>query len=536
MKRKIRGVILPVMILLLVVTGAASVRASTWDFFGVLPSTQAKAVKKNPKILFVGNSHTYVNSVPTMVKKLCSKNGISAKITTVVHSGYSLYNYAYPDKSDSEQVRLSKKLKTLLKSKEWDYVVLQDYRYGGVKNTAQTKKAVQALQPLIKKSGAQMVFYVTWAPKEGHSDYRNGWAATPEDYLSKKADLFYALADKYKAALAPSGIAFMRANTLLPEVELYRSDKVHASTAGSYLSACVIYATLFNKSPEGTSYYPTIDGMSSSQSIRIGKKLQALAADVTVRGSTQDNAKLQFSRQQVSVKTGSKTALSYKIVSGNKSSRVVSWSSSNQKVASVDQSGNVTAYMAGTATITARLSNNKTGSCTVVVTGSSGGTAADQLTLGSRKLTMYVGKTKVLTTNMDVSSLTFSSGNPKVVSVNAKGKLTAKKAGKARITVTTKDGKKAVCDVTVIIPVKKIAFSNAKSDIKIRKGQTQKLSVSVTPNNASVKTLAWSSSNTGVLQVSQTGKVKAVSKGTAVITVVTTDGTNRKIQIKIKVV
>lgn len=524
------------LILLLVVAGAASVQASTWDFFGALPSTQATAVKKNPKILFVGNSHTYINNVPSMVKNLCSKNGISAKITTVIHGGYSLYNYAYPDKSDSTQVKLSKKLKTLLKSKKWDYVILQDYRYGGLKNTAQTRKAVQALRPLIKKSGAQMVFCVTWAPKEGHSDYRNGWASSPNDYLSKKSDLFYALADKYKAALAPSGIAFMRANTLLPEIELYRSDKIHASVAGSYLSACVIYATLFNKSPEGTAYYPTIDGVSRSQSIQIGKKLQALAADVTVRGSTQDNAKLQFSSSQISVKSGSKRALSYKIVSGKKSTRVVSWSSSNSKVASVDKSGNVTAYMAGTAVITAKLSNNKTGSCTVVVTGGSGGTAAGQLTLGSRKLTMYVGKTKVLTANMDVSSLTFSSSNPKVVSVNAKGKLTAKKAGKARITVTTKDGKKAVCDVTSIIPVKKIAFSNAKSGMKIKQGQTQKLSVSITPNNASVKTLAWSSSNTGVLQVSQTGKIKAVSKGTAVITAVTTDGTNRKIQIKIKVV
>ena len=72
--------------------------------------------------------------------------------------------------------------------------------------------------------------------------------------------------------------------------------------------------------------------------------------------------------------------------------------------------------------------------------------------------------------------------------------------------------------------------------MKIKKGQTQKLSVTITPGNASVKTLKWSSNNTNVLRVSQTGKIKAVSKGTAVITAVTTDGTSRKIQIKIKVV
>ena len=236
------------------------------------------------------------------------------------------------------------------------------------------------------------------------------------------------------------------------------------------------------------------------------------------------------------MKSGSKTTFSYKIVSGNKSSRVVYWKSSDPKVASVSQSGKVTAHKAGKVTITARLSNNKTGSCTVVVKGSSGGTNANQLTLGSSQLLMYVGKTKTLQTSIDAKNLTFTSSNPKAVAVNAKGELTAKKAGKARITVTAKNGKKAFCDVTSIIPVKKIAFSNVKSGMKIKKGQTQKLSVTITPGNASVKTLKWNSNNTNVLQVSQTGKIKAVSKGTAVITAVTTDGTSRKIQIKIKVV
>lgn len=535
MKRKIRKAFLPLLLLLLLVTaGAASAQASSWDFFGALPNTQAKAVKKNPKILFVGNSHTFVNNVPAMVKKLCNKNGISPQITTITHGGYSLYNYAYPDKSDAQQVKLSKKLKTLLKSEKWDYVILQDNRYSGTRKTTQTKKAVQALQPLIKKAGAQMVFYMSWAPKAGHVDYKRGWASSPTDYMSKKADLFYGLAEKYNAALAPSGIAFLRANTLLPDVELYSSDKNHASTAGSYLSACVIYATLFGKSPEGTAYYPSFDGMSHAQSIQTGKKLQALAADVTVRGSTKDNAELTFSTPQVSMKSGSKTQLSYKIVSGKKTTRVVSWKSGNTKVASVDSSGKVTAYMAGTTTITARLSNNATASCVITVTG--GGTADGQLTLDARKMTMYVGKTKLLTANMNAGSLIFSSSNPKVVSVNARGQLTAKSAGRARITVTTKKGQTAVCTVTSIVPVKKLAFSNAKSGMKIKKGQTQKLSVSVSPSNATVKTLQWSSSDTGVLQVSQTGKIKAVSKGTAVITAVTTDGTNRKIQIKIKVV
>ncbi len=536
MKRKIRRVFLPVIIIFLVVFGAASVQASTWDFFGALPNTQAKAVKKKPKILFVGNSHTFVNNVPAMVKKLCQKDGISPEITTVVHGSYCLYYYAYPNKNNATQVKLSRQLKKLLRSQKWDYVVLQDIRYSGTRKTTETIKAVKALQPLIKKSGAQMVFYMTWAPEAGHVDYRRGWASSPTDYLSKKADLFYALADKYHAALAPSGIAFLRANTLLPEIELYSSDKNHASAAGSYLSACVIYATLFDKSPEGLSYYPTIDGVSRSRSIQIGKKLQAIAADVTVRGSRKDNAKLNFSSSQVSMKSGSKTALSYQIISGKKTTRIVSWKSSNPKVASVDSSGNVTAHMAGKTTITAKLSNNVTGSCTVVVTGSSGGTTAKQLTLDSTKLTMYVGKTKTLGTNMNAGSLKFTSSNPKVVSVNAKGQLSAKAAGKARITVKAKNGQTAVCTVTSIIPVKKIVFGNAKSGMSIKNGQTKRLIVTVSPSNASVKTLEWSSSNTGVLRVSQTGKIRAVAKGTAVITAVTTDGTNRKIQIRIKVV
>lgn len=525
--------------MLLVILGASSVQASAWNFFDALPKTQAKAVKKRPKILFVGNSHTFVNNMPEMLKKICNKNGISPQITTVVHGSYSLYQYAYPGKNKPEEVKLGKKLKKLLKSQKWDYVILQDRRYEALVNPVRMKKAVKALQPLIKKSGAQMVFYLTWPPKAGQADYRKGWASSPSDYLSRTADVYYTLAEKYKAALAPSGIAFYRASTILPEIELYNSDRKHASPAGSYLSACVIYATLFGKSPEGTAYYPAISGVSRQQCVQIGKSLQSLAADVTIRGSKKDRGTLRFTAAETVIKSGEKKKLSYQIVSGTSGTRVVSWYSDNKKAVTVDKSGNVTGHLPGTAKITARLSNNSTASCTVRVTkegASTGGTSL--LSLEKSSATVYVGKKMKLNVSSGgaAGGLKFVSSNAKIVSVDDKGVMTAKAAGNVHITVTAADGQTAVCDVRSIVAAKKISFSHAKSGLKLKKGQTKKLQVSFTPSKATVKTLKWSSGNPNVVKVFQSGKIKALKKGTAVITATTTDGTNLKIQIKIKVV
>ena len=120
-------------------------------------------------------------------------------------------------------------------------------------------------------------------------------------------------------------------------------------------------------------------------------------------------------------------------------------------------------------------------------------------------------------------SVTWSSSNTSVATVNSSGKVTAKAVGTTTITVTTVDGgKTATCTVTVKQPVTGVSVSPASATLNV--GGTQQLSATVTPSNADNKNVTWSSSNTSVARVSSSGLVTAVAKGNATITVTTTDG------------
>ena len=133
-----------------------------------------------------------------------------------------------------------------------------------------------------------------------------------------------------------------------------------------------------------------------------------------------------------------------------KGDSVVSWSTGNKKIARVSQKGVVTGKARGNTIITIRLASGYTKKIRVYV--QKGLVKTTALKISNTRLTLKKGRSYTLrTTVAPVTSqekVTFKSSNSKVVSVNAKGKIYAKKKGRARITV--RSGKKSrVCVVTV---------------------------------------------------------------------------------------
>ena len=210
----------------------------------------------------------------------------------------------------------------------------------------------------------------------------------------------------------------------------------------------------------------------------------------------------------------------------------VKWSSSNVAVATVDLMGKVTAKRAGTAIITAISENGKTASCTITVNKKDTNITITEVRLNKSTETLTEGDTTTLTATVlpenttDSKSVSWSSSNSEVATVDANGTVTAKSAGTAVITATSTNGKTAGCTVTVSrkeIPITEISLD--KSSATLTEGETTTLVATVLPENTTYgKSVKWSSSNVAVATVDLMGKVTAKSAGTAVITATSENG------------
>ncbi len=160
--------------------------------------------------------------------------------------------------------------------------------------------------------------------------------------------------------------------------------------------------------------------------------------------------------------------------------------------------------------------------------------------LPAKQLTLKKGKTftlksKVTVTGKVSKKVTYKTSNKKIATVNAKGKITAKKKGTAKIYVISKADKKKKCTITVTVgtPVTKVKLNKTKSTMTVGKKQT--LKATVTPKKASSKAVVWKSSNKKVATVTSKGVVKAKKAGTVKITATAKDGSGKKATCKVTV-
>lgn len=162
------------------------------------------------------------------------------------------------------------------------------------------------------------------------------------------------------------------------------------------------------------------------------------------------------------------------------------------------------------------------------------------VTLSQTSLNMMVGDAHILTATIEPSNaenkaLFWHSNQPSVASVQ-EGVITAHKAGDATITVKTEDGNKtAICEVTVkakVVPIESISLD--RSSVELIEGKSFTLTATITPDNATNKTITWSSSDESVATV-ENGKVISTKEGTATIIAKTEDG-NKTATCEVKVI
>ena len=253
------------------------------------------------------------------------------------------------------------------------------------------------------------------------------------------------------------------------------------------------------------------------------KKVQE--QDIPVESVTVSPETLELEEEQ----TGKLTAT---VTPENATNAAVRWTSYDETVATVDGEGNVTAVGAGRAEIVASA-GDKMASCTVKV--SEKFRPVESVSLSADQAEIEAGTSvNILATvypnNATNKKVTWSSSDESVVTVDSKGKITAIGAGTAIITATAGD-KSATCTVTVTaIRVESITLGFTSHPIVV--GAKYQFVATVMPEDATFKTVTWSSSNPSVASVTDEGLVEAKKTGTTFITAAA-DGKEAKCRVDV---
>jgi hypothetical protein len=186
--------------------------------------------RTSTRVLFVGNSFTFGNNLPTLVAELGRSltPPVRLEVGLVARDGATLESHW----REGEVARR-------LREERWDVLVLQEQSSRSIREPGLMERYVRRFASLARSAGMEVVLYQTWA--------RVDEPATD----APRAESYRRIAAAVGARVAPVGVAWRLARTAHPELLLHAADGLHASAVGSYLAACVLIGVLADRSPIG---------------------------------------------------------------------------------------------------------------------------------------------------------------------------------------------------------------------------------------------------------------------------------------------
>lgn len=227
---------------------------------------------------------------------------------------------------------------------------------------------------------------------------------------------------------------------------------------------------------------------------------------------------------EITVRKGQEFWLNATVLPENADNKLITWSSSDEKLAKVDKDGKVTALEPGVVTIIAtNTDTGLTGFCVVTITQPVTG-----LTLNSNYQELWVGSKYaiipyVLPVDAQNKNVSYKSSDTSVASVDEDGVVTANKGGSCIITVTTEEVS-LIATVTIDVKEYVSTISLNESNKLMNIGTSANLIATVSRDSATNKNIIWNSSDSNVVSVDQNGRIYAGNDGTAVITATAADG------------
>ena len=204
-------------------------------FISCLLFFQTLHAQSDYNALFIGNSLTYYNDLPGMIGSLAASGGNSLTHASHTPGGSSLTslyrNAAAMDKITEEQ---------------WDFVILQGQSMEAIIGKNPNHYFMQFVSGLVHRitqNGSKAVYYMTFANNDVNNDYNQLQSIISGAYI-------YA-GNMTHSIISPVGMAWQQSLTARPELVLHQADGVHPTVMGTYLAACVFYASLFCETPLG---------------------------------------------------------------------------------------------------------------------------------------------------------------------------------------------------------------------------------------------------------------------------------------------
>lgn len=217
-------------------------------------------------VLFIGNSLTQSNDLPGVFKRFAAESSLHADVdvSSITPGGAFL----------SDHWKHGQAL-ALLREKHPKFLVLQGQSTEPVSALRNFSYYAGLFKTEGDRVGATTILFATWARPASDPYYKDPTSGgSPTEMQSRLNSACASVAKSIGATLAPVGVAWERARAVGPKVHLLDGTQ-HPSPAGTYLAAAVLFRTMFNASPVGSTYYGGLPK-------EVATGLQRVAAEIPI--------------------------------------------------------------------------------------------------------------------------------------------------------------------------------------------------------------------------------------------------------------
>lgn len=219
--------------------------------FIFLNANTAQAEKR--RILFIGNSYIYVNDLPLTLQTLANSFGDSIEYESNAIGGATLQMHS------TNVTTIAKLL-----APGWDYVIIQaqsqEPSFSPAQVSTDTYPYAKILDSLahVGNPCVETIFYMTWGRKNGDASNCSFYppVCTFEGMQQRLRESYLEMSMMNNATCAPVGTAWKYLINHFAGIELYQADESHPSIHGTYLTACVLYSTIYHKESNGSPAWP----------------------------------------------------------------------------------------------------------------------------------------------------------------------------------------------------------------------------------------------------------------------------------------